>query len=468
MTAPSITEENVIFQGPWFHVDLAALDALHPIHYSRRLLLFRCASHSQFDAQLGALKIAVKALVRRCPILGGTIAPPPTTPSDTTKISADWRTVLPGPGIELVVKDLRNALPPYSELEASGFAADKLPYDLLVPVPGDIGNDRPFAACKLQFSAIQGGSILTWAMSHSIADGSGNNELIRILAEETRLATEKLSSGDTTSTNAAISSIGLDRSILRIMTSNIPFRIEEHPGYMESPPSQPPSHPFVSPEPEMPISLHIPSSCLAQLKADAQKPGTPPISTHDAICALLWRSVTFLRHQRSESAKSVALSTPINLYFPSDGRRHLKIPDSYIGNAVYQLSTALDLGTILSPTTGLQEAAAAIRRAITAVTPEKMRSLMARTNEQWVDWAFMRDYNSTGVPMGTDWTSSSLYDHDWGTSFGKLVRFRYPGEEGSTAILPKLPDGSAEVMVAVMKSEVEVLKGDECFGKYIQ
>jgi hypothetical protein len=33
--------------------------------------------------------------------------------------------------------------------------------------------------------------------------------------------------------------------------------------------------------------------------------------------------------------------------------------------------------------------------------------------------------------------------------------------------MPKLPDGSAEVIVAVMPEEVETLKGVEGFGKYL-
>jgi hypothetical protein len=460
-----LNDETVVFPGPPFHVDLAALDALHPIHYSRRLLIFRCESPAQLDGQLSALKTALRALVQRCPILGGVVCPLPF--EEGKNVDANWRTIRPGDGMELVVKDLRDVLPSFAELEAEGFPIDKLLYDLLVPVPQDIGNDRPFAACKLQFTAIEGGSILTWAMSHSVADGSGNNELMRILAEETRLAQED-SDEDTSTSTAPASPIGLDRSVMRnIVTSDVPFRIEDHPGYMAYAPAQPPPHPFAASSPEVSVLLHIPAPRLAQLKVDAQQPGSVPISTHDAIAALIWRSVVLIKRRRSDAAQSIPLSTKVDLFMPSDARRHLKIPDSYIGNAVYQLSASLDLGNILSPT-GLQEAAGAIRTAIRAATPEKVRSLMAQTNEEWVDWAFLGNYTSTGVPMGTDWTSSSLYEHDWGQDFGRVVRFRYPGDEGSTCIFPKLGDASAEMVVAVMKNEIDILKGEECFGKYLR
>ena len=69
--------------------------------------------------------------------------------------------------------------------------------------------------------------------------------------------------------------------------------------------------------------------------------------------------------------------------------------------------------------------------------------------------------------MGTDWTSGMLYSQDWGTAFGPLIRYRYPGGAGC-CILPKLPDGSAEVVVSVIPEEESLLRSTECFGKYIE
>lgn len=130
----------------------------------------------------------------------------------------------------------------------------------------------------------------------------------------------------------------------------------------------------------------------------------------------------------------------------------------------------LDLGTLLSPS-GLQHAASAVRRAITAVTPAFVSSYMTILKERWIDWQFMNGtLSTTGVVMGTDWTSGSLYGDDWGVAFGRVVRYRYPGVvgEGDNTILPKLPNGGAEVMVGVILEEVEALRGVEYFGKYVE
>jgi hypothetical protein len=465
MANSSFADHTVLFSGPSFHVDLSGLDARHPVHYSQRLLIFRCSSSAQREAQLAAFKVGLQALVERCPLLGGIVVP---LPSDEARGGKDdWRTIVPDKGMELVVRDLRTKIPSFQKLEAANFPSQMLPYDLVMPIPQAMSNDRPFAACKMQFSAIEGGTILTWSMTHSLADGSGNNELMRILSDETRLAQEHYSEDVTK--EARSTGIGLDRSVMLNLKSELPFNIEDHPAYMlQKPIEQPPPHPFQATGPETELILRISPASLAQLKSDATTPGAPPISTHDALTALVWRTVILIRSRRSASAREVPASTLASMYMPSDARRHLNLPQSYVANVVYQLTASLDLGTLLSPT-GLQHAASAIRRAITAVNPVIVSSLLAKTNETWLDWQFMNNYATTGAAMGTEWTSGVLYSRDWGEGFGPLVAYRSPGVvgQGSCWVLPKLPDGSAEVCVAIMPEEEVVLRGVEGFGKYI-
>ena len=154
---------------------------------------------------------------------------------------------------------------------------------------------------------------------------------------------------------------------------------------------------------------------------------------------------------------------------PSDARRQVNLPLSYVGNAVYQLTAALDLEALFS-SSGLQHAASALRSAITAVSPALVASYTTMMKERWVDWQFLSTASTTGVAMGTDWTSGVLYSQDWGKAFGPMVRYRYPGGVGEAfnCVMPKLPDGGAEVIVCVMPEEVEVLRGFEGFGKYVE
>ncbi|KAK1072754.1 hypothetical protein LTR12_016025 [Friedmanniomyces endolithicus] len=489
MTDDAVPEGSTFFSGLDFNIDLPAIDALHPVHYGRCLLIFRCVSTEQRRVQLATLKAGLQALVHRCPILGGTVIPQP--PNEAFGSQPIWRKIEPGNGLELVVRDLRTALPSFAEFEADGFQPANLPYDLLVPIPRNIGDDEPFAACKIQYSAFEGGTVLTWGISHSVTDGSGNNELTRILSDQIRLA------GQSASTVVQETSIlGLDRTALRRITTGPPFKIEDHPGYAKpsvAPQSheEAPAHPIQASSPEVPVVIHITSANLAKLKADAALGSGAGISTHDALAGLLWRSTMLIRSRRSASAKDVPPTTSTTLFFPSDARKHINVDNiltkrdaavrlasredtsaekqqSYIGNAVYQLAVSEELGNLLSPT-GLQHAARAVRQAITTVTPDLVSSLMSEVNKRWVDWAWATagTLDTTGVAMGTNWTSGAVYLDDWGDAFGPVVRFRYPGEAGSNAILPKLPDGAAEVMVSVGPNEVETLKGGECFGRYL-
>jgi hypothetical protein len=265
--------------------------------------------------------------------------------------------------------------------------------------------------------------------------------------------------------------MGLDRSVLRDAMSELSFNIEDHPAFECDPRSSSPIptkvHPFEATAAEIPVLLRMSAASVAQLKTDATPEGARPISTHDALTALVWRSVILIRSRRSSLAKEIPASTITNIFMPSDARRHLHLPESYVGNAVYQLTADLDLGTLLS-SSGLQQAAKAIRQAILAVNPNLVNSYMSKLKEEWVDWRFMSSYATTGVAMGTDWGSGLLYALDWGKEFGPLVKYRFPGVDGFTSILPKLPDGAAELVVGILPEEERILKGSECFGNYLE
>ena len=337
--------------------------------------------------------------------------------------------------LELVVRDLRAKIVSFEELEAAGFPSSDLPFDLLVPVPQELGNDRPFAACKVQFSAIRGGTVITWAMSHSVGDGIGNNELFRVLSEEARLAQEQQGKGasDEPRSEIVTADMGLDRSVLRSMNSEVPFDIKDHPAYtLESnssansqPSDKSPTQLFEATAPEVPVLLPISAAGLAQLKADATSPGAPAISTHDAMSALIWQTALLIRSRRSCLSQDALSSTTGSIFMPSDARRHLNLPSSYVGNAVYQLTAELDLGTLLSPS-GLQHAANALRRAIRSVDPVLVGSYMVQLNQKWVDWGFMNAYSTTGVAMGSDWSGGVLYEQDWGEAFGPWLDIGIP------------------------------------------
>ncbi|TLD28004.1 hypothetical protein E2P81_ATG06350 [Venturia nashicola] len=457
-----LQDENLLFPGPDFKIDLPRIDACHPVYYARRLLIFRCTSDEQRDAQLSALKRGIKALVQRCPLLAGQLSRLPPN-EDSTQVD-EWRNIVPSEGLLFSVKDLREVMPSFAALEKGNFAPMELKYDLLVPIPKDVGSEGP--ACRIQYSAIDGGTILCWAMSHSVGDGGANNELIRGLSEEVKLASE---GGD--EKNGYREVMNLDRGVMIDIKSDHLFDVEDHPGYRAQPPlptpdeaSQRANHPFRATKPEIPFLLTIPPASLEQLKKDATPPTPAWISTHDALVALIWRTQIRLHRQKSLAAQSLPASTLTTLFMPSDARRVLNLSNGYVGNAIYQLSATLPLSILLSEN-GLPSAALAIRQAIISVTPDKVKSYYAKMGEEWVEWAFLSSYDTTGVAMGTAWTSGAIYDFEWGEDFGKMVSYRLPNE-ASNIILPKLRNGGAEIVIGVMPDEIDKLRGMGDFMKY--
>jgi hypothetical protein len=438
-------EHTIVIPGPHFHVDLPALDARHPVHYSRRLLFFRCAGGAQRAAQLAALQRGLHALLQVCPVLGGRVAPNPDT--DSTK--ADWRTLVPAAGLALHVRDRRSALPSFAALEAANFPPAALPHAALVPVLGDLA-----AACEVQLSALEGGTVLALAMSHTVTDGGGLDTWMAVLADA-------VAGGET----AHLPRMGEDRRVLREIASDTPFELAEHPGYRwKAPPEPAPPHPFVTTREEVPVLLRLPAPALPRLKAAATAH-----STHDALAALVWRTTLLIRSRRARDV-DVDPATQTRLFLPCDARTHLGLEGAYVGNAVYQLAAALPLGALLGPG-GLAAGARALRAAITFATPERVRSCVATVNSgRALEWAFLDgSVGSTGVALGTNLGSGpALYARDWGAHFGKVVRLRQPAGGVPAYVLPRRADGSVEVVVCVLPEEAEVLRGSEGFGPYLE
>lgn len=496
---------STLLPGPSFSPPLLApLDALHPTHYSRRLLLFRLPPTATHASQLATLRAGLEALLRRCPLLAGRVVPDSSPDSTSAKKGPTRRSISPGPGLELVTVDQRATLPSFADLEAANFPPSSLPYHLLIPVPQDLdlGETGEYAVCKVQMSAIEGGTVLGWAMSHTLADGVGTDKLL--------IALGRAMNGDVEETV-----LGMDRSVLATMKSERRFEISEHPSYAPTPapvsynsasthnstasstsisssPSLP--HPFHPTTPQQPLLFSFSPSALAAFKADATPPGSR-ISTHDALVALIWRSTMLMRTRRASSSPSSTSSSSSSstsephddptttVFFPTSARKYLlTLPDPYVGNSVYQARASLPLSSLLAPHPhGLRSAASAIRASLARVTPELVESYFAELVENgWVEWGFMSHADPAGqgggleglaVAMGTDWGAKEggVYGAgEWGEMWGEVVRQRYAGEQGGGGlVLPLRRDGTAEVVIGCQEGEEELLEGKEAFGRYL-
>lgn len=127
-------------------------------------------------------------------------------------------------------------------------------------------------------------------------------------------------------------------------------------------------------------TYHIPATSALALKLAASTP-THPVSTHDALSALMWRTLMHARHASGAlshpSPKTNTPPTESTYTLPHNARRHVGLPSAWVGNACYFISATLPISTILSPSNqSLPIMAESIRAALNAVDGDIVGGLM--------------------------------------------------------------------------------------------
>lgn len=494
---------------------------------------------------LSALRTGLRNLRDILPLLGGSVETVSPEEVKTRGLQRGWKEIKPNDaGLELVIKDLSSDMPSFEEMRKREFPASMLPGAKLIPVPLAPVMAPPFSCAKFQLNFIQGGALLSVCIVHAVADGNGMDQLVGMLAEECRLA-DAVATGKVTADEGVgevrrkvrvEGPLGMDRSAV-IDLPERPTTIEEHPGYVHHPdpdevaaeagkastkdgtvatPASTNSADSTDtnsddpPPPEKHLYLlEISASNLMALKTAATGPTTantttttnstattPWISTHDAIEALIWRSLLLSRQATHtlplpSSSPSNPESTTSKFLLSTNARKHLSPPlpqNSYLGNCTYFVRAELPLSTLLSaddPITALTTAAHAIRTAISSVTQEKVAEINTlMRNLPHVNMIFLSVFETAGgtdVCSGSMWRSDTIYNSTWGEAFGEegVVRMRCPGDVGFMAsmidvvqVLPRVlsgeNEGAAEVTVALSRDGLEVLRRDELWKRFVR
>ena len=230
---------------------------------------------------------------------------------------------------------------------------------------------------------------------HTICDGRGITELLKVFADTFR----KSQAGELTSRSIDEEKkpeyfFCYDRTSVLSGNGHL-GTIENHPAWNTS--LHKTVDDFASKKTGCTI-FHISSDLLPSLKQTAAPslkaaPRALRISTHDAIAALIWRSIMFARRRTG------IISDRILTRFCTavDCRSHLNLPTPYFGNAIYTIKTNLPIPQLApAPATDgfdiyaaleLQNAAYNIREMVNGVTGDTFRDLVAfaeRTEEELV------------------------------------------------------------------------------------
>lgn len=485
---------------------LAPFDHVAPRVHVPKLLYFTSAADS--EEIVSVLRNAVSKTLEALPILKGTV-------NEVTDgfgyqegclgIRAPYYTA----DQILSVQDLRKTYD-IRKLRAEHFPSNGVDAALVTP---DLSRDPP-PAMLIQANLIEGGLLLVFAIHHTIMDEQGLFNVIRVLSA--------YCSGSDGA--GLVGSDWTDRS--QLMEGEGPGKLEAYPEYRLRPEEslgKPPV--YISDEPTVGTAvLFFSDSSLEKLKKAASKTdevsretngsvivnGTESInstheiskswiSTNDALCGLLWKSITTARVPTLVHHPPSTLS---HFNMAVSGRSILSPPISpnYVGNvtviskAYLPLSMLLPLppsspnGTEADETLQVEKTrpeplplpslASTIRKSIANITSPIIKDIIASLRSvPNLQRLAPSGYTSHGTNIGcSSWARQPYYDLQWGPVVGgergkcERLRWRSLKTDGIFVILPRLPgdkvrgeeeEGGLEIILGLEREVLGRLLEDE-------
>ena len=460
------------FSGPDFNIKPTAVDQRSSKIYLKQVLILPLPQPQEHEKISEILREAMQATVKEIPCLAAQVV---------TKENGQ-RALDPG-SAQLVIKDLTKDIK-FADLKAANFAQELLDPNVLLPIEQFYFVDSPLDVFKVQANFIQGGLLLSIAVHHFATDASGVSTVVRALASQCRRAQFPQNVID-----------GLSEKIESFKLS--PRKFDRSPFYNWTQPGdisalkayslldKAPPKPAWMTEKEGPVSsetFRLSPLAIKSLKdaasnvrhpdqftnGDAAVTLEPYITTHDAVCGLLWRTIIISRHKNA----IVSLNESSNFKMPVDFRHLLDPPlaPDYIGNAFMQMSATLPVSTLIG-TNGLTFAAHSIRRGVSEINKETARiyvKIIGQAPDPRNMSANIDDITGPQLLL-TSWRKFSDVALDFGEKLGTYEAFRLPHKgltNGCPVVLPTLPDGSWEVALTLDREIMEGLKGDETWAKY--
>ncbi|KAF9884919.1 hypothetical protein FE257_000910 [Aspergillus nanangensis] len=422
------------------------------------MLCFALPAHIDKEQIVDQLHIALHHTVQRVPFLAGSVVPNSEEEGDRPWL----RNISSNGHAYLDVKDLSDQIS-YADLAEANFSQDLFDADQLCSLPNVIYiQQEPVDVCRFRVNFIQGGIILVIQILHTVIDGTGVTECVKIFADHLRKAHAGEIRHPLQTTKEKWFS---DRTVLVSGDGRI-GAIENHPAFTTSAFA----HGNITGVEQACRTFRISRDALVDLKKAASPTFPDWISTGDAIAALIWRSILVARHRAGAlSADAVA-----KFGQPVDCRALLELPEPYFGNAFYIMRSDMPFEALRDPQTGLRAAARILRADVKAVTADRIRDLVALMErirlENHTRLSFQEDLASSAV-VYTSHFKFNIHEMDFGPTLGdgRVKVFRHPARGtiiGSVIVMPMCSDGSCEFMVTESANTLRYLEVDEVWTRY--
>ena len=471
-------DKTFAVQCPPFKLQLSHWDKRMGPLYSQRILCFPLSNNSdEHKAHITQLLLtALQSTVDKLPFLAGSVSK-----------DKPWLYNLgPKGAAYLEVKDLSSTVN-FQDLRKASFSLTLLDNKQLCPFPEPIYiRDHPVDVCRLRANFVEGGLLLVVSVIHTVSDGRGITEVLKIFAEMFRKSqTGELPSRSIEEESTVQNTYLFDRTSV-LSGNGLPGAIENHPAWTTSP-----YKPLAGSTRKTTSCtvFHISSDSLRVLKQAALPSSlslsalaphqAPRISTHDAISALIWRSIMLARRR----AGIISDRTSTQFCTAVDCRSHLNLLTPYFGNAIYPIKTSLAIDKLApaSATDGfdnghiteLETVARNIREKVNGVTADSFRDLLAFAERTEADTPMrlsVWDDMSVGSLMLVSYFWFEMHELDFGDALGgKIEAFRLPSGglmPGMPIMLPRLPDGSCEFVVNEEEVVMKFLREDELLRRF--
>ena len=345
---------------------------------------------------------------------------------------------------------------------------------------------QPLELFSVQANFVQGGLLLAVCIYHSICDGVGQFHVTEMLAKQCRRAGLDLSkkTNGETSLELAFRPDQFDRTTLFQGVSHADANINKLSAYTILP--QParglpswaaPDHRKLASE-----TFLLPAATLKELKslATSQKPAAVSdeayISTHDAVCALIWRTTMAARVAAGEISKDE--NTTFGM--PIDGRSQLspKQPVDWIGNNAIGFKVGETVARLINAETGLGLAAFAIRAGVKSVDDTYIRTLISvlqSVPDYGQVFLDMLEFIKTTGLFVTSWARFGYQGLEWGERFGggggsgRCEKFAFPSGgymNGIAVVLPVLENGDWEVTLTLEEGCMREFRRDGMWKRF--
>ena len=394
---------------------------------------------------------------------------------------------------KLQFKDLTTSMD-YVKLMAAGCPENALDGDVLIPAEftPTIGQGVDILVAQANF--IKGGCLLGFGMHHSVSDALGMLAILKVWSEQCC----RLQIQDTTSPQRVITAESLDRELLQrvwlaerderggnqhVDTSEELYRliglnpVVDPPDKLQTAVSKLPT---VNGSKEAPVLetgiFYISKSAFSNLKRAAGSKDHPAITANDALTAFLWRSIMSARFPPGNPDNTSQPTAILDTTVDARAQFSTAIPPLYFGNLVMINTTYMPLSTLTSSSTELSQIAVEIRKTLDTITTSRVHSAFALASSlpRYTDFTYpFATFEGAEFCM-TSVLNVPLFELEFGEIFahsGRPEGVRPPRAEFDAVcrrciVLPQRIHGGFEIMISLLKEEMERLLSDKSFAKY--